>query len=67
MFVRSLLAVSLSSILINVALAAPTTEQPLNPKNISTSVEDPIDPLAINVASSSSAVAQAASEPQAAS
>ena len=66
MFVRSLLAVSLSSILINVALAAPTTEQPLNPKKISTSVEDPIDPLAIDVASSSSAVAQAASEPQAA-
>ena len=66
MFVRSLLAVSLSSILINVALAAPTTEQPLNPKKISTSVEDPIDPLAINVASSSSAVAQAASEAQAA-
>ena len=65
MFVRSLLAVSLSSILINVALAAPTTEQPLNPKKISTSVEDPIDPLAIDVASSSSAVAQAASEPQA--
>ena len=69
MFVRSLLAVSLSSILINVALAAPTTEQPLNPKKISTSVEDPIDPLAIDVASSSSAVAQAdtqgaASEPQ---
>ena len=66
MFVRSLLAVSLSSILINVALAAPTTEQPLNPKKISTSVEDPIDPLAIDVASSSSAVAQAASEAQAA-
>ena len=66
MFVRSLLAVSLSSILINVALAAPTTEQPINPKKISTSVEDPIDPLAIDVASSSSAVAQAASEPQAA-
>ena len=66
MFVRSLLAVSLSSILINVALAAPTTEQPLNPKKISTSVEDPIDPLAINVAPSSSAVAQAASEAQAA-
>ena len=66
MFVRSLLAVSLSSILINVALAAPTTEQPLNPKKISTSVEDPIDPLAIDVAPSSSAVAQAASEAQAA-
>ena len=66
MFVRSLLAVSLSSILINVALAAPTTEQPLNPKKISPSVEDPIDPLAIDVAPSSSAVAQAASEAQAA-
>jgi hypothetical protein len=32
MFVRSLLAMSLSCILANVAFAAPTTEQPLNPK-----------------------------------
>jgi hypothetical protein len=32
MFVRSLLAMSLSCIIANVAFAAPTTEQPLNPK-----------------------------------
>ncbi|MCH7337460.1 L,D-transpeptidase family protein [Acinetobacter sp. NIPH 2699] len=64
MFVRSLLAMSLSCILANVAFAAPTTEQALNPQKIS-AVQDPIDPLAIDfAASSSSAVAPAASEPQ---
>ena len=47
MFVRSLLAMSLSCIIANVAFAAPTTEQPLNPKKISAPVQDPIDPLAI--------------------
>ena len=79
MFVRSLLAMSLSCILANVAFAAPTTEQPLNPKKIAGSVQDPIDPLAIERPASSvtaqpassvaaqpasSVVAQAASEPQ---
>ena len=64
MFVRSLLAMSLSCILANVAFAAPTTEQPLKPQKIS-AVQDPIDPLAIDyTASSSSAVSSAASEPQ---
>ncbi len=64
MFVRSLLAMSLSCILANVAFAAPTTEQPLKPQKIS-AVQDPIDPLAIDyAASSSSAVSSAASEPQ---
>ncbi|EOW4592501.1 hypothetical protein ACOXDO_003940 [Acinetobacter baumannii] len=33
MFVRSLLAMSLSCIIANVALAASTTEQPLNKTN----------------------------------
>ncbi|WP_038342215.1 L,D-transpeptidase family protein [Acinetobacter sp. A47] len=71
MFVRSLLAMSLSCILANVAFAAPTTEQPLNPKKIAGSVQDPIDPLAIERPASavaaqpaSGVAAQAASEPQ---
>jgi len=73
MFVRSLLAMSLSCILANVAYAAPTTEQPLNPKKISATVQDPIDPLAVDRATSnvaaqaqpaSSVAATAASEPQ---
>ncbi len=71
MFVRSLLAMSLSCILANVAFAAPTTEQPLNPKKISAAVQDPIDPLAVDRAASnvtaqpaSSVAATAASEPQ---
>ncbi|NNP76783.1 peptidase [Acinetobacter sp. Ac_3412] len=71
MFVRSLLAMSLSCILANVAFAAPTTEQPLNPKQITGSVQDPIDPLAIERTASSvvadpasSVAAPAVSEPQ---
>ena len=48
MFVRSLLALSLTCIMTGTAFAAPTAEQPLNPKVIRTqSVQDPIDPLAI--------------------
>ena len=61
MFVRSLLAMSLSCILANVAFAAPTTEQPLNPKKISASVQDPIDPLSIERSAASSVMAQSAS------
>ena len=41
MFVRSLLAMSLSCIITGTALAAPTAEQPLNPKVAATNtVED---------------------------
>ncbi|MEX5425438.1 L,D-transpeptidase [Acinetobacter radioresistens] len=48
MFVRSLLAMSLSCIITGTALAAPTAEQPLNPKVAATNtVEDPIDPLEV--------------------
>ena len=61
MFVRSLLAMSLSCILANVAFAAPTTEQPLNPKKISAPVQDPIEPLAVERSAASSVVAQPAS------
>ena len=63
MFVRSLLAMSLSCIIANVAFAAPTTEQPLNPKKIAANVQDPIDPLAIDQMASSD-VSQSASQPQ---
>jgi len=49
---------SLSCILAGTAFAASTTEQPLTPKKIiGTSVQDPIDPLATDVASASTAVA----------
>ena len=74
MFVRSLLALSLTCIMTGTALAAPTAEQPLNPKVIRTeSVQDPIDPLAIehkplsqnSSGASSPAQAQAASTPSA--
>jgi lipoprotein-anchoring transpeptidase ErfK/SrfK len=48
MFVRTLLAMSLSCIFAGTALAAPNAEQPLNPKKITnTAVQDPIDPLAV--------------------
>ena len=63
MFVRSLLAMSLSCIIANVAFAAPITEQPLNPKKIAANVQDPIDPLAIDQMASSD-VSQSASQPQ---
>ena len=63
MFVRTLLAMSLSCIIANVAFAAPTTEQPLNPKKIAANVQDPIDPLAIDQMASSD-VSQSASQPQ---
>ena len=63
MFVRSLLAMSLSCIFANVAFAAPTTEQPLHPEKLTAMVLDPIDPLAVDTASS--VVAQPASAVQA--
>ena len=54
MFVRSILALSLSCILSGTAFAAPTTEQPLTPQIVNTApVEDPIDPLAIDTSASS--------------
>lgn len=47
MFVRTLLAMSLSCIFAGTAFAASTAEQPLNPKVVTdTAIEDPIDPLA---------------------
>ncbi|OAL78500.1 peptidase [Acinetobacter sp. SFB] len=53
MFVRTLLAMSLSCIFAGTTFAASTAEQPLNPKKIAdTAVQDPIDPLATEAASS---------------
>ncbi|OTG69158.1 murein L,D-transpeptidase [Acinetobacter sp. ANC 4470] len=58
MFVRTLLAMSLSCIIAGTAFAAPTAEQPLNPKKIAdTAVQDPIDPLAMNAASNAQSTA----------
>ena len=52
MFVRTLLAMSLSGIFAGTAFAASTAEQSLHPQKIgNTAVQDPIDPLAINSAS----------------
>lgn len=53
MFVRSILALSLSCLLTGTAFAASTTEQPLTPKKVAAPVEDPIDPLAIDNSASS--------------
>ena len=65
MFVRSILALSLSCILTGTAFAASTTEQPLNPtKVVTTPVEDPIDPLAIDSSAVSSAEAQISQQEQ---
>lgn len=53
MFVRTLLAMSLSCIFAGTAFAASTAEQPLNLTKITdTAVQDPIDPLATEAASS---------------
>lgn len=61
MFIRTLLAMSLSCIFAGTAFAAPNAEQPLNPKkSINTAIDDPINPLAI----SNNATAQPASEAQ---
>ena len=59
MFVRTLLAMSLSCIIAGTAFAAPIAEQPLNPKKIAdTAVQDPIDPLATNAVSSAQSTAE---------
>jgi lipoprotein-anchoring transpeptidase ErfK/SrfK len=53
MFVRTLLAMSLSCIFVGTAFAASSAEQPLNVTQIAnTAVQDPIDPLATEAASS---------------
>ena len=55
MFVRTLLAMSLSCIFAGTTFAASTAEQPLNPQVINNSaVEDPIDPLATEASAAQS-------------
>lgn len=54
MFVRSLLAVSLSYLMLNTAFAASHAEQPLTPKHVASDpVEDPIDPLSLDTKTAS--------------
>ena len=57
MFVRTMLAMSLSCIFAGTAFAASATEQPLNPKKVATdvAVQDPIDPLATEASAAKSA------------
>ena len=56
MFVRTMLALSLSCIFACSAFAASAAEQPLNPKAITNAaVQDPIDPLAVDSASAAPA------------
>ena len=55
MFVRTMLALSLSCIFAGTTFAASTAEQPLKPQAITNvAVQDPIDPLAADSASSAS-------------
>ncbi|NHC02538.1 murein L,D-transpeptidase [Acinetobacter sp. 187] len=61
MFVRSILALSLSCIFAGTALAATTSsEQPLSPTKVSQKsvVQDPIDPLAVDSPASSAAASR---------
>ncbi|MEB3766200.1 L,D-transpeptidase [Acinetobacter sp. MD2] len=64
MFVRSLLAVSLSCAMLNTAFAASHAEQPLTPQKVASApVEDPIDPLSIDTKTASQVMgSNAASE-----
>jgi len=65
MYVRTLLAMSLSCIFAGTAFAASTAEQPLNPQKIAnTAVQDPIDPLATDAASGAASTANAQITPQ---
>ncbi|WP_180128901.1 MULTISPECIES: L,D-transpeptidase [unclassified Acinetobacter] len=57
MFVRTMLALSLSCIFAGTAIAASTAEQPLTPKKVTNvAVQDPIDPLATEASSTTSQI-----------
>ena len=57
MFVRTMLALSLSCIFAGTAIAASTAEQPLTPKKVSNvAVQDPIDPLATEASSAANQI-----------
>lgn len=55
MFVRSLLAMSLSYLMLNTAFAASNAEQPLNPQKVAstTTIQDPINPLELDTKAAS--------------
>lgn len=55
MFVRSLLAMSLSYLMLNTAFAASNAEQPLTPKKVASAatIQDPINPLALDTKAAS--------------
>ena len=65
MFVRTLLAISLSCIFTGTVFAAPNAEQS-NPKKTiaNTAVEDPIDPLAVNTATKAASEVQITAQEQ---
>ncbi|WP_168379154.1 L,D-transpeptidase family protein [Acinetobacter cumulans] len=57
MFVRTMLALSLSCIFAGTAIAASTAEQPLTPKKVTNiAVQDPIDPLVTEASSATSQI-----------
>jgi len=57
MFVRTMLALSLSCIFAGTAIAASTAEQPLTPKKVTNvAVQDPIDPLATEASAATSQI-----------
>ncbi|MCT8088894.1 murein L,D-transpeptidase [Acinetobacter sp. C_4_1] len=65
MYVRTLLAMSLSCIFAGTAFAASTAEQPLNPKKMTNiAVQDPIDPLETDTASGAASTANTQITPQ---
>ncbi|KGT48479.1 L,D-transpeptidase [Acinetobacter sp. HR7] len=66
MFVRTMLAMSLSCIFAGTAFAASATEQPLNPQKVVTdvAVQDPIDPLATEASAAKSGDAKITAQEQ---
>ena len=65
MFVRSILALSLSCILTGTAFAAATTtDRPLTPQKAVTVAEDPIDPLAVDTTSTAASAVEISTQEQ---
>ena len=57
MFVRTMLALSLSCIFAGTAIAASTAEQPLTPTKVTNvAIQDPIDPLATEASAATSQI-----------
>ena len=63
MFVRTMLALSLSCIFAGTAIAASTAEQPLTPTKVTNvAIQDPIDPLATEASAATSQTSVATSQ-----